>query len=33
MARNLGGVVLQVGGVEDHVHMLVGLPPTIAVSD
>ena len=24
---------LEIGGVEDHVHVLVKLPPTIAVSD
>jgi hypothetical protein len=24
---------LQIGGVEDHVHMLIGMPPTLALSD
>ncbi len=24
---------LHLGGVEDHVHLLIGLPPTIALSD
>ncbi len=35
----LGGIArendmhaLQIGGVEDHVHIVVGIPPTIAVS-
>ena len=31
--RGLKGVSLQIGGVEDHVHILAKLPPTIAVSD
>ena len=31
--RGLNGVALEVGGVADHVHLLVILPPTIAVSD
>ena len=36
----LGGIARQndlkplvVGGVEDHIHMLLGIPPTIAVSE
>lgn len=38
--RYLGGIclaheikALQIGGVEDHVHLLLGLPPTLAFSD
>jgi putative transposase len=31
--RGLKGTCLEVGGVEDHMHILVRLPPTIAVSD
>nr|MBA3440318.1 transposase [Pyrinomonadaceae bacterium] len=31
--RGLRGTALEVGGVADHVHQLVVLPPTIAVSD
>ena len=31
--RGLGGVPLQVGGVDDHVHLLVGLKAIHAVSD
>lgn len=31
--RDKGGVQLEIGGIEDHVHILVGIPPTIAVSD
>ena len=31
--RSLRGTALEVGGVADHVHLLVVLPPTIAVSD
>lgn len=31
--RGLRGTALEVGGVADHVHLLVVLPPTIAVSD
>ena len=27
------GILLVVGGIKDHVHMLAKLPPTIAVSD
>ncbi len=36
----LGGIARQnelrpllIGGVEDHIHMLLGLPPTITVSE
>jgi len=31
--KGLGGVSLQVGGVEDHVHLLIGLKPTNCLSD
>lgn len=32
ITRENGTIALGVGGVEDHIHMLVGIPPTIAVS-
>jgi REP element-mobilizing transposase RayT len=38
--RYLGGIcrahrfaALQIGGMEDHVHLLLGCPPTVALSD
>ena len=31
--RGLGGVPLQVGGVQDHVHALVGLKPVHCLAD
>jgi len=31
--RNKKGVLLEIGGIQDHVHLLAGFPPTIAVSD
>jgi putative transposase len=31
--RTIGGVPLEIGGVSDHVHLLVGLKPTRCVSD
>jgi putative transposase len=31
--KGLGGVSLQVGGIEDHVHLLVGLKATHCLSD
>jgi REP element-mobilizing transposase RayT len=31
--RGLGGVALEINGVADHVHLLVKLPATIALSD
>ena len=31
--RGLGGTSLQVGGIEEHVHALAIVPPTVAVSD
>ena len=30
--RNRKGRLIQIGGVEDHLHLLVGMPPTITVS-
>ena len=32
-ALDQGGKVLRVGGVEDHVHIVVAIPATIAVAD
>ena len=31
--RNLKGRAIEVGGVEDHVHLFIQLPPTITVSE
>jgi REP element-mobilizing transposase RayT len=31
--RGLGGVGLEIGGVDDHIHILVKFKPTIALSD
>jgi putative transposase len=31
--REKSGVLLEIGGIEDHVHIMAGLPPTICVSD
>jgi len=31
--RNKNGILLEINGVEDHVHLMAGFPPTIAVSD
>ena len=31
--RDSRGVLLKAGGIEDHIHLLAKLPPTIAVSD
>ena len=31
--RDLGGTPIAIGGVPDHVHLLTGLPPTLALSD
>lgn len=33
IARNREAVLLHAGGVEDHIHLLVGVPPKIALSD
>jgi len=27
------GVLLEIGGIEDHIHLLAGFPPVISVSD
>jgi REP element-mobilizing transposase RayT len=32
-ATGLNGVVFAIGGVEDHVHMVVAIPPSIAVAN
>jgi REP element-mobilizing transposase RayT len=31
--REKEGVLLEIGGVEDHIHIMAGLPATISVSD
>ena len=31
--KGLGGASLQIGGIEDHVHLLFGLKPTHCLSD
>lgn len=31
-ATGLGATVFALGGIEDHVHMIVSIPPSIAVS-
>ncbi len=33
IVRAAGGVAIAVGGIADHVHLLVGLPPTVCVAD
>ncbi len=33
IVRNLGGQLVEIGGMPDHLHLLVRLPPTIAVSE
>ena len=33
IVRNLKGTAITIGGVSDHVHLLVELPPTVAISD
>ena len=33
IARTLGGFPQGIGGIEDHVHLLVGLKPTHCISD
>jgi putative transposase len=30
--RGLGGICIEIGGVEDHVHILVALKPTMSLS-
>lgn len=31
--EHLGCTVIAIGGVEDHVHLLVGFPPALSISD
>ncbi len=31
--NKLGCTIIAVGGIEDHVHLLIGFPPTLAVSE
>ncbi len=31
--RGLGGIAFEINGMNDHVHLLVKIPPTVAVSD
>ena len=33
IVRNQGGKLIEVGGMTDHVHMLVSLPKTVALAD
>lgn len=33
IVRNLGGSPVQVGGVADHVHLFIQMPPTITISE
>jgi REP element-mobilizing transposase RayT len=33
ITRNLNGTALEINGVADHVHLLILLPPTIAIAD
>ena len=33
LTRELNGKAYGINGIEDHVHMLVNLPPTVAVAD
>ena len=33
IVRNLDGLALEINGIDDHVHLLVKLKPTIALSD
>lgn len=30
--RGIGGICLEIGGVDDHVHLLVKIKPTMSVS-
>ena len=32
-SKKLGGIVLAIGGVPDHVHLLVRFPSTISIAD
>ena len=31
--HQLGGTVIAIGGIEEHIHLLTGIPPTLSVSD
>ena len=31
-AEKLGGKIMYLGGIEDHVHMIAAIPPTLAVA-
>ncbi len=33
IVKGKGGVCIRIGGMPDHVHMLLQLPPTISISD
>ncbi len=33
IVRNLGGTLIEVGGVADHIHLLIHLKPSIALSN
>jgi REP element-mobilizing transposase RayT len=33
IVRGEGGILLEIGGMPDHIHLLVKLKPTIAISD
>lgn len=33
IVRDQKGTLLKIGGIRDHVHMLVKLSPTLAISD
>lgn len=33
IVRDLGGIPIEIGGVADHVHLLVRLKPTLALAD
>ena len=33
IVRNIGGSMIQIGGVEDHIHVLTNLPPSKSVSN
>ena len=33
MVRNMGGVPVAIGGIEDHVHLIVGLKPSHCLAD
>jgi REP element-mobilizing transposase RayT len=31
--HKLGSTVIAIGGIEEHIHLLAGIPPTLSVSD